>query len=189
MSEFDQNIAGNGPEEVAAERRPFTEAEQTRFRNLLTLAAQSPFDGERAAALSAATRMANRHGMTLQDAASGGANPAPPPPPPPRPRQRSGMAREAGRAIHMMDAWLARDKERRDAALAEARARGLDAEEDRDGPARPPRRFGGKRDPVSHARVLLAETSLPMTEICALTGLDIYQVVGLKLKMRPAVGV
>ena len=33
--------------------------------------------------------------------------------------------------------------------------------------------------------MLLKETRLPLTEIVSLTGLDIYKVVGLKLKMRP----
>ena len=50
--------------------------------------------------------------------------------------------------------------------------------------ARTPRRNNRKRDANSHARVLLQETSLPMEEICMLTGLDIYEVVGMKLKMR-----
>ena len=47
-----------------------------------------------------------------------------------------------------------------------------------------PRRNNRKRDPDSHARVLLNETSLPLEEISVLTGLDFYEVVALKLKMR-----
>ena len=43
-----------------------------------------------------------------------------------------------------------------------------------------------QRSPRSHAHVLLAETSFSLEEIVGLTGLDIYQVVGLKLKMRSA---
>ena len=43
---------------------------------------------------------------------------------------------------------------------------------------------GRKRSPGSFARVLLAETSLPLEEIVSLTGLDIYTVVGMKLKLR-----
>ena len=39
-------------------------------------------------------------------------------------------------------------------------------------------------NPFSHARTLIRETSLPLREIASITGLDIYQVVGLKLKMR-----
>ena len=48
---------------------PFTEEERTRFRNLLELANSSKFDGERANALAAATRIATKHGMTLDEAA------------------------------------------------------------------------------------------------------------------------
>jgi len=71
--------------------------------------------------------------------------------------------------------------------LEEARMRGLDAEERRRAEAeanRLQRRNNRRRDPKSHARVLLAETSLPIKEICSITGLDIYEVVRLKLKMR-----
>ena len=32
--------------------------------------------------------------------------------------------------------------------------------------------------------MLLSETSLPLKEIVSLTGLDIYEIVGMKLKMR-----
>ena len=95
------------------------------------------------------------------------------------------------KAAQMMDGWIYNDKARRDAALEEARARGLDAEERRKEAAeinRQIRRNSRKRDPKSHARVLLAETSLPLEEICSLTGLDIYEVVGMKLRMRAAGG-
>ena len=43
---------------------------------------------------------------------------------------------------------------------------------------------GRKRDSHSFASVLLNETSLPLSEIVSLTGLDIYKIVGLKLIMR-----
>ena len=87
----------------------------------------------------------------------------------------------------MSDAWVDADKVRRDAALEEARQRGLDEAERRKAAAaanRVPRRNNRKRDPDSHARVLLNETSLPLEEISVLTGLDVYEVVALKLKMR-----
>src|SRR3546814_1630412 len=44
----------------------FTEAERQRFHNLLQLAAESPFEGERANALAAATRLAVRCGLALR---------------------------------------------------------------------------------------------------------------------------
>ena len=48
----------------------FTTSQQQRFRKLLTLAAESPFAGERDAALAAANRMADSAGMDLEEAAS-----------------------------------------------------------------------------------------------------------------------
>ena len=41
-------------------------------------------------------------------------------------------------------------------------------------------------EPWQHARLLLTETSLPLREIAEITGLDLYDVVGLKLKLRAA---
>lgn len=129
--------------------------------------------------------------MTLDEAAGGG-------PAPKRPESRfPDFARKSAKdakdayglakAARMTDAWIKADKARRDAAMAEARQRGLDEAERRKAEAaanRMPRRNNRKRDPRSHARVLLSETSMPLAEICGLTGLDIYQVVGMKLKMR-----
>jgi hypothetical protein len=140
------------------------------------------------AAVAAAERMAKSHGMTLQEAAGGGPAPPRPEAEPRRPRGSGpSRAREVARAAQMMDGWIHTDKARRDAAVAAAQARGLDAEERRRAAAeanRVIRRNDRRRDPVSHARVLLGETSLPLEEICNLTGLDIYEVVGMKLKMR-----
>jgi hypothetical protein len=171
--------------DAEAAPRPFDEAERTRFHNLLKLAAESPFKGERAAALAAADRLAKRHGMTLQEAATGGPEPEIPKQPiVARRGPHEVQARDVGRYVHLMDTWTLKDKARRDAALAEAYERGLDRERDKRGSIRVPRRNDSKRNPHSHARVLLEETSLPLLEICSLTGLDIYEVVGLKLKMR-----
>lgn len=165
--------------------RPFDESERTRFHNLLKLAAESPFKGERAAALAAAGRMAKSHGMTLQEAATGGPEPEPPKQPfVARSGPHAVRARDVGRAIHLMDNWVANDKARREAALAEAFERGLDDDKRKRDTAKVPRRNFTKRNPQSHAKVLLQETSLPLLEICSLTGLDIYEVVGLKLKLR-----
>lgn len=150
------------------------------------LAAESPFEGERVNALSAATRLAAKHGMTLQEAARRGV--APPPPSPPRPPTVACRPAEhdLARFIHLTEQYIKADKKRRERALAEARARGLDSEET-ETPERPYRRpfySRTKRNGASHARILLAETCLPLREVAALSGLDIYQVVGMKLKMR-----
>ena len=38
----------------------------------------------------------------------------------------------------------------------------------------------------TNAAILLRETSLPFDEVARITGLDVYKVVGMKLKMRAA---
>jgi hypothetical protein len=173
----------------------FTEAERQRFHNLLQLAAESPFEGERSNALAAAERLARRLGLTLDEAAAGGAEEEPRQAPP---RGDAHMADDLGfrpesldrfaRAVHLMDNFIMEDKARREAALREAQARGLDAEELRQAVtstvtrARPTRQR--RMNPYRHAATLLRETSLSFREIANITGLDIYAVVGLKLKLR-----
>ena len=165
-----------------------TESDREKFRNLLELAAKSPFDGERQNALSAAERIARRYDMSLKEAA-GMAAPVAERTPPPHPsahgfRRAAGFA--AAAASNLDDDQAKADKARWLAAVQEARARGLDRDEER----RAARAFTGrrsafrKRDPHDHAHALLSETRIPFTEIAQITGLDIYQVVGMKLKMR-----
>jgi hypothetical protein len=172
----------------------FTEAEQQRFHNLLQLAAESPFEGERDNALAAATRLAARCGLTLDEAAAGGRRE----PPREQPRGDDFMADDLGfrphsldrfaRAVHLMDSFILHDKARREEALRAAQARGLDAEELRKAvtasvvQARVNRRR--RMNPNRHAATLLRETTLSFREIASITGLDIYSVVGLKLKLR-----
>lgn len=167
-----------GAERVSDGRagRAMTPAERERFDTFLKIAAESPFPGERANALDAARRLAGRHGMSLDQARRG---PAPRPGPPARPTPRT--------AAGLAEARLRAERERHERALREAVARGLDREtRARGGAARPRPVFNARRrDSQSFARVLLEETRLPLTEIVSLTGLDIYKVVGLKLKMRP----
>ena len=152
----------------------------------MKLAAESPFAGERENALAAAKRMAARHGMTLQEACGDSALPR---------RQQTGFASqtsaiqaEQARFVHLLDWQIAVAKMRREQALAEARSRGLDAH------AFARRRMPEKRirpnrrrlDPWTHARVLLTETNLRLSDIVQITGLTVYQVVGLKLNLRRA---
>ncbi len=175
----------------------FTEAERQRFHNLLQLAAESPFEGERSNALAAAERLAKRLGLTLDEAAAGGLDEEPPQQ---APRGDAHMADDLGfhpesldrfaRAVHLMDNFIMEDKARREAALRAAQARGLDAEELRKAvtstvtQARTTKRR--RMNPYRHAATLLRETSLSFREIANITGLDIYKVVGLKLKLRAA---
>lgn len=156
----------------------------------MLLAAESPYEGERINAIEAASRMAARHGMSLREAAR--AEPLPDAPEPEKPASKPSAAqwrteRDMAAYVHMSENFIRRDKERRDRAMEEAIRRGLDAEERRAAEQTPFRRPGSsrsKRNPESHAQVLLRETSLPLQEIASLSGLDIYSVVGMKLKMR-----
>ena len=43
-----------------------------------------------------------------------------------------------------------------------------------------------RRNPVIHANILLKETSFSFEEIADITGLDVYQIVAMKLKSRNA---
>jgi hypothetical protein len=171
------------------EHRDFTAPERVRFRNLLRVAAESPYAGERANALAAAERLASRCGMTLEEAAAGSPSRAPV-----HAVDAARRARwaEAARAIMVNEAHLRAEKARWEQAMKEAIARGLDAP-DVDATLDEPRGrrewrslHPKSRDRFSFARVLLAETALPFREVASITGLDVYQVVGLKLKMRSA---
>jgi Protein of unknown function (DUF2786) len=177
----------------------FTDAERKRFHGLLRLAAESPFAGERANAFAAATRLAARHGLTVEEAAAGDDQPPPVRPehqgPSPMSETMGGRSwfadydpPEVGRFMHLTDIAIRLAKLQREAALAEARARGLDAAAEAAARRRRDhvqRQNGRRMDPHDHARVLLTETSLRLRDIVDITGLDIYQVVGLKLALRP----
>ncbi|MDA0240444.1 MAG: hypothetical protein O3A84_10520, partial [Proteobacteria bacterium] len=84
-------------------------------------------------------------------------------------------------------------KRKREEAIRSAESRGLDGAE-RKAKERAKKRSESRiyrtsnksrgRNPEVHADILLKETSLPFAEIAAITGLDLYSVVGLKLKQR-----
>ena len=163
----------------------FTTADRERFNNLLQLAARTSFPGERENALAAAERLAARHGMTLSEAAAYDAPPHPEVVPPPVDPVWAGVVRSA----HLTDAFIVADKRRREEALRAARARGLDEEMHRVHHRQPPRtarksRARGGRSPSALAQVLLNETSLSLSAVADITGLDIYAVTSLKLKLR-----
>lgn len=150
------------------------------------MAAESPFEGERINAIDAATRLASKHGLTLKEAARGEEPQTRPAPTPTV--VRWGPNRDLAAFVHLSEHFVRTDKERRDRAMEDAIARGLETgPRARERPA-VKRSFGGgaRRNGNSHARVLLMETSLPLREVADLTGLDIYQVVGMKLKLRAA---
>ena len=168
----------------------FAEAERTRFRSLLALAAGSSYDGEREAALAAARRLASRHGMSLSEAARSGGEPESVREETPFERMQRQRAAARAHAFRESERRAEEDRARFRAAWEDALRRGLDREEERarrqPGPGfvwRSRRRL----EPVQHATVLLNETHLPFSEIAEITGLDRYDVVGLKLKLREAV--
>jgi hypothetical protein len=173
--------------------KSFTETDKTRFRNLLELANSSEYEGERRNAIDAARRLAESRGLTMEEAARW--QPEPPEPSGPLPtrdwdfvwrvRPTPSEARNAATDYQRIQ----EEKQRRDEAILKARQRGLDSDEAEDArrtadrQSRPSRT---RRNPYTHAAVLLRETSLPFTEIAEITGLDVYSVVGMKLKMRQA---
>ena len=183
-----------------------TEAERLRFANLLRLAAESPFPGERRNALEAAERLAGKHGLSLEEAARLGRDGWP----------RRQRPRTGGEQARPSGAWswarrpgtygegfaeappqgpdeseIRAEKARRDAALRAARDRGLDREERlrRERQDTVVRRSRRRMKPERQAQVLLQETRLPMSEIAQITGLSIYDIVGLRLKLRPLASV
>jgi hypothetical protein len=177
-------LSGKGAPPITEQ---FSSADRERFHNLLKLAAESPFAGERDNALAAARRLAERFGMTLQEAAADVAGRHGTVRPEPAAAAATPYAASTfARFFHLSEEALRRDKEAREASRQAAYARGLDAAEHRPSPgAGLFRRSSARRmDPLRHARNLLLETTLPLREIVRLTGLTVWQVVALKLKLR-----
>ena len=105
-------------------------------------------------------------------------------------RARTRAEQDTARRFREAEARRAADKARWEQAWQEAKARGLDEEAEEKPKGTPPNftrpRSNRRRNPVVFAQVLLKETGLPLQEIAAITQLDMYQVVGLKLKLRNA---
>ena len=83
------------------------------------------------------------------------------------------------------------EKKQWQAAMEQAKARGLDKEENARKAAQEAaneRRQNSKarRNPITHAKILLKETSLSFEEISDITGLDVYKIITMKLKSRSA---
>ena len=80
------------------------------------------------------------------------------------------------------------DKARWQSAVKEAQNRGLDWSEQKKTvrELRQHKFRKARRHPVKHAQVLLNETSLPFFEIAQITGLNVYQIVTIKLQLREA---
>lgn len=177
-------------------------AQQQRFRKLLTLAAESPFAGEREAALAAAERMADAAGMDLEEAARACGRAEREEAESARGPAAATTAPEAGwpdshihpsmrRAAWAGYAWEAAASRARQRHREEVERRQREEEAQR----RDERSRGRRNQPRSNramprsdfARVLLLETGLPLRDIAEITELGMYEVVGLKLKLRPEI--
>lgn len=190
----------------------FNDKQRQRFRRLLEVAHSTTFEGEREAALGAATRLAETFGMTLREAAGMAESEEPKPKahrPPRQPKPEPWP--EAMHTRHFQDALrqgakgqgprvrrfesdldeIAADKERFDRAMADAIKRGLDADERRraariaamEVAAR--RRSSRRWRPRGEfVRILLQETKMTVREIAAAAGVSVHFVVREKLLLR-----
>jgi hypothetical protein len=186
----------------------FTPDERARLQKLLVLAKESPYPGERTAALAAAERLAQRKGLSLEDAARFAAHDAEDA----ELRARRAQAEQARRRRHATEDWFRRAQEdgayarrfhqafhahdsqaaaasraRQRQRLAEEEAERRAAEEQRQARAM---RFNRRRSyrrmpPREHAKILILETAMPLAEISRITGLSMHDVIALKLKLRP----
>ncbi len=189
----------------------FPEKERLRFRKLLEVAHSTSYTGEREAALSAAARLAEAHGMTLREAAGMKDVPEKKKPVVRSKRSRGFRADFAAAGPDSMGSWrahpeknargerhldgdaVAADKKRREAALEEALRRGLDGDEiaaeerKKDAPKRAYARSKSRsswRPRPEFVRVLLRETRMSAKEIAAAAGVTVYDVFREKLLMR-----
>lgn len=148
---------------------------------MLKLAKESPFSGERNNALAAAERLASRHDLTLEEAAIGATQTQ---------KAKSDAdsakyARDLAAFVHMTDYQIYVEKQQRDAALKEAEKLGLDTGKKKPqprAPTRQARRSTARMEPNRHAWNLVRETKLSYQEIATITGLDIYEVLLMKIQ-------
>ena len=148
------------------------------------MAKESPFPGERENALAAAERLASRHDLTLEEAATGVS-----PSQTARAKENANQfAQDLAAFVHMNDYQIYLEKQRRDQARREAEERGLDRKKAEQRTTPPPRRHrsNARMEPRKHAWALVRETSLSYQEIAKITGLDIYQVLLMKIQLLRA---
>lgn len=179
----------------------FTPDERSRLHKLLVLAKESPYPGERRAALAAAERLAARKGLSLEDAASFAAHDAEMAAEREQREQQkqresywqkrsaedADFARRFHQAYHAHDSQAAAaSRARQRAQWAKDEAERKAAREAREARSRSFRRRSGRRiPPTEHAKVLIRETNLPLSEIARITGIELNDLIALKLKLRP----
>ena len=140
----------------------FIESDRNRFLNLLELAKDSKYPGERENALAAATRIAQKYDMTLEAATHW---------------QPSEDTRQT--APRVTRSYNKKSKTIDYSNLAKTQ-KNADAEKARWQAA------VDRANPETHAKILLKETSLSFEEISEITGLDVYKIITMKLKSRSA---
>jgi len=173
----------------------FTDKERARFRKLLEVANSSSFKGEKEAALEAATRMAESHGMTLREAASMSEHIH-------RPRKSQTRSPRGHGFYSTFGTWhvprasyrteserVSLEKQNRNSAMADAISRGLDRQEQKKEKSRRntfTKRVGkgAWRARPDFIRVLLIETSMSVKEIAEVAGVPVHDVYKEKLLMR-----
>lgn len=176
-----------------------TERERDRFRKLLEVANSTTYEGEKEAALAAATRLAQSRGMSLHEAA-GMADP---------PKDYKRAARNRQKPKKKDAEWgfgdtlrtskpnqkyrseserLAAEKRHHDQAMADAVKRGLQLDDEENNSKKAPitRRAGSGswRSRPDFIRVLLRETRMSVHEIASTAGVSVHEVFKEKLLMR-----
>ncbi len=178
----------------------FTERERDKFRKLLEVANSTSYEGEKEAALAAATRLAKSRGMSLHEAAGmseRGRNRHDEKPISKRRKKKEDSAEfgetfTAPRETYRSESEkLAAEKKKYDQALADAIKRGLQLEEEQKTTKKPAasRRTssGSWRSRPDFIRVLLRETRMTPNEIASTAGVSVNEVYKEKLLMRRAV--
>ncbi|MBT5241832.1 MAG: DUF2786 domain-containing protein [Rhodospirillaceae bacterium] len=180
-----------------------TERERDKFRKLLEVANSTTYEGEKDAALAAATRLARSRGMSLHEAA-GMADTSNDHKPTTRERQQArkrDTERSFGDTIRTPASRekyrsegerVAAEKRHYDQAMEDAVRRGLRVDEDRPVSKKPlkARRAGSGswRSKPDFIRVLLKETRMSVSEIASTAGVSVNEVFKEKLLMRQASG-
>lgn len=182
---------------MTEETPTFSERERDRFRKLLEVANSTTYDGEKEAALAAATRLAKSKGMSLHEAA-GMEDPN-------EKRERAKEARERAKrrrdpdfgqkarapsGYRYEEKQSAAEKERYERAMEEAVRRGLQTEEEQKTKPRSPQKrrasAGAWRSRPDFIRILLRDTKMSPREIASTVGVSINEVYKEKLLMRRA---
>ena len=158
----------------------------------MELAKDSKYPGERENALAAATRIARKYNMTVDEAKKWK-------PPENRretqfrvsdPYQKQNKSTDYSNLAKTQKNADA-EKARWQAAMDRAKERGLDSQENarraqQDAASERKGNSKSRRNPETHAKILLKETSLSFEEIANITGLDVYKIITMKLKSRNA---